>query len=90
MLSVDSPLLDEAKLHAAESGGTLSRVVEEYLEYLAYDSWTDLLSKELGLGELEPTAEAEIPGSRPKGWDAARVAGELREERRKAIQGGDQ
>jgi hypothetical protein len=39
------------------------------------------LCESLGLGELNPTEELEIPASRPRGLDAASTVRESREER---------
>lgn len=46
---------------------------------LALGKQAETFSRELGLENLEPTAEYEIPSSRPKGLDAAKVVRELRE-----------
>ncbi len=89
-LSIRDYLIEEAKLYAREAGRSLSELVEEYLEYLASDRWVEALARELGLGELKPTGEDEIPKSRPKGWDAAKVLREVREGRLEAILGGDE
>ncbi len=80
-LSIDGDLLEEARKLVAAEGRSLSSVVEEYLEYLVFGRWVEALSRELGLEDLEPTAEYEIPSSRPKGLDAAKVVRELREGR---------
>lgn len=86
-LSVDGDLLDEVKGIAAIRGRSLSSIVEEYLEYLVFEKWAEALGRELGLGDLEPTTESEISGSRPKGLDAASAVRELRERRVKDIVG---
>ncbi len=86
-LSVDGDLLDEVKGIAAIRGRSLSSIVEEYLEYLVFEKWAEALGRELGLGDLEPTTESEISGSRPKGLDAASAVRELRERRVKDIAG---
>ena len=86
-LSLEGDLLDEVKGIAAIRGKSLSGIVEEYLEYLVFERWAEVLGKELDLGDLEPTTESEISGSRPKGLDAAAVVRELRERRVKDIAG---
>lgn len=83
-LSLNSDLIDEVKLYASEMNRSLSDIVEEYFEYLASIRWIDTLAKELGLEALEPTAEWEIPKSRPKGLDAAKFVRELRKGRSEA------
>jgi len=77
-LSIEGDLLDEVKGIAAIRGKSLSGIVEEYLEYLVFERWAEALGKELDLGDLEPTTESEISGSRPKGLDAAAALSELR------------
>lgn len=84
-LSVEDYLVEEAKLYARESGRSLSRLVEEYLEYLAFDRWVDVLAEDLGLGRLEPTSEDEIPRLRPRGLDAAKTLREVRDSRLRAL-----
>lgn len=86
-LSVEGDLLDEVKGIVAVRGRSLSSIVEEYLEYLVFERWAEVLSEELGLGDLEPTTESEISGGRPRGLDAAAVVRELREGRVKDIAG---
>jgi hypothetical protein len=86
-LSLEGDLLDEVKGIAAIRGRSLSGIVEEYLEYLVFERWAEALGKELDLGDLEPTTESEISGSRPKGLDAAAAVRELRERRVKNIAG---
>ncbi len=90
ILSVRDYLIEEAKLYAREAGRSLSDLVEEYFEYLASNRWAEALARELELGELEPTSGDEIPKSRPKGWDAAKVLREVRGGRLEAIMGGDE
>ena len=80
-LSVDKDLLAEVKELAVSEGRSLSSIVEEYFEYIVFERWVEGLSGELGLGNLEPTAESEIPRSRPRGLDAAKAVRELREGR---------
>jgi metal-responsive CopG/Arc/MetJ family transcriptional regulator len=77
-LSIEGDLLDEVKGIAAIRGKSLSDIVEEYLEYLVFERWAETLGKELDLGDLEPTTESEVSGSRPKGLDAAAALSELR------------
>jgi len=77
-LSVEEDLLREVKSLVASEGGSLSRVFEEFLEYMAPSRWLDELARELGLGELEPIAPSEVPRLRPRGLDAARIVRELR------------
>ena len=84
-LSIRSDLISEVKKIAAEHGESLSNIVEKYLEYLAFIGWIDALAEDLGLGPLEPTDSSEIPGSRPKGLDAARLVRELRSKRSERI-----
>jgi len=84
-LSVSKDLLEEVKLFASREGKSLSSIVEEYFEYLVSTRWIDALAEELGLGELEPTTEFEIPKLRPMGLDAARIVRELREGRAREI-----
>jgi len=86
-LSVEKDLLDEVKGVAAARGVSLSSLVEEYFEFLVFERWAEVLSKELGLGDLEPTTELEITSSRPRGFDAAAVVRELREGRVGSIAG---
>jgi hypothetical protein len=71
-------LPNEVKKIAAIRGRSLSSIIEEYLECLVFERWVEALSKELGLGDLEPTTESEIPRSRPTGLDAAAAVRELR------------
>ncbi|MFZ8854711.1 MAG: DUF6364 family protein [Thermofilaceae archaeon] len=82
-LSIDEDLLSEVKKLVAFEGSSLSGIVEEYLEGLVFERWVRELCASLGLGELEPTSESEIPLSRPKGLNAAEVVRELREGRMK-------
>jgi hypothetical protein len=77
-LILDGDLLDEVKKIAAIRGRSLSSIIEEYLECSVFERWVEALSKELGLGDLEPTTESEIPRSRPIGLDAAAAVRELR------------
>jgi len=84
-LSLNSDLIEEAKLYAREMNRSLSDIVEEYFEYLASIRWIDTLAKELGLEALEPTSEREIPKSRPKGLDAVKIVRELRKGRVEAV-----
>lgn len=55
--------------------------LEERFEGLVLDRWVRDLCEALGLGGLEPAAETDVPRSRPKGLDAAKVVRELREKR---------
>ncbi len=78
--------MDEVKMFAAIEGRSLSDIVEEYFEYLVFSRWAETLGEELGLlGGLEPITEQEIPKSRLRGLDAARIVRELREERERDI-----
>jgi len=79
-LSVREDLVDEVKRLAAVDGESLSNIVEEYFESLVFERWAELLGEEMDLEGLEPTTESEIPMSRPKGLDAAKIVRELREE----------
>jgi hypothetical protein len=85
-LSVRRDLLEEAKRIALSEGKTLSSLVEEYLEFLALESWITKLSEDLGLGELEPVLYQEVVSARPRGLDAASIVGKLRDERANALQ----
>jgi len=87
-LSISKELIEEAKTYAREAGRSLSDIVEEHLECLAYTRWVDILAEELGVGSLEPSSENEIPMSRPRGLNAAEVVRELRRGRAKAISHG--
>jgi len=80
-LSVREDLVNEVKRLAAVDGKSLSNIVEEYFESLVFERWAELLGEEMDLEGLEPTTESEIPMSRPKGLDAAKIVRELREER---------
>lgn len=80
-LSIDGELLEEAKSAAAASGGSLSSLVEEYLGYLVFEQWAGELAGRLGLGPLEPTTDAEVARSRPRGFGAAAAVREVREGR---------
>ncbi|MGB9729603.1 MAG: DUF6364 family protein [Thermoprotei archaeon] len=80
-LSVRRDLLDEVKRGALSEGKTLSGLVEEYLEFLALESWITRLAGDLELGELEPVFHQEIISTRPQGLDAASAVRELRDER---------
>ena len=84
-LSVKEDLLDEVKRFAAIEGRSLSSIVEEYFEYVVFGRWVEALCKELGLGYLEPKNEFEVPRSRPRGLDAARMVRELRRKREEDI-----
>ncbi|MGC8983377.1 MAG: DUF6364 family protein [Desulfurococcaceae archaeon] len=85
-LSVRRDLLEEAKRIALSEGKTLSSLVEEYLEFLALESWITKLSGDLGLGELEPVLYQEVVSARPRGLDAASIVRKLRDERAGALQ----
>ena len=87
-LSVEKDLLDEVKRVAAARGVSLSSLVEEYFESLVFERWAEVLSKELGLGDLEPTTEPEIASGRPKGFDAAATVREFRENHVEKPHGG--
>jgi hypothetical protein len=80
-LSVREDLVNEVKRLAAVDGKSLSNIVEEYFESLVFERWAELLGEEMDLEGLEPTTESEIPMSRPKGLDAAKIVRESREER---------
>ena len=79
-LSVREDLVNEVKRLAAVDGRSLSNIVEEYFESLVFERWAELLGEEMDLGGLEPTTESEVPMTRPKGLDAAKIVRELREE----------
>jgi hypothetical protein len=87
-LSVREDLVDEVKKLATINGKSLSSIVEEYFEGMVFERWAELLGKELGLGGLEPTTESEVPTSRPKGLDAAKIVRELREGRGLRVERG--
>ncbi len=80
-LSINGDLIDEVKRVALSEGRSLSSLVEEYLEFLALETWIMKLAEDLGLGELEPVFDHEIVSTRPRGPDAARVVRELRDKR---------
>jgi hypothetical protein len=80
-LSVRGDLLDEVKRVALSEGRTLSDLVEEYFEFLAFEIWIAKLAEDLGLGKLEPVFDQEITSTRPRGLDAAKIVRELRDER---------
>ncbi|MDK6028913.1 DUF6364 family protein [Ignisphaera sp. 4213-co] len=80
-LSVRRDLIDEVRRAALGEGKTLSGLVEEYLEFLALESWVTKLAKDLELGDLETVFDQEVVSSRPRGLDAASVVRELRDER---------
>ena len=80
-LSVREDLIDEIRRVALSEGKTLSDMIEEYLEFLAFESWIIKLAEDLGLGELEPIFDHEITSARPRGLDATRLVRELRDEK---------
>jgi len=84
-LSIRKDLIEEVKKLMAGGGESLSSVVEEYFEYLVSAEWIDALAKDLGFEGLEPTTFSEIPESRPRGLEAAKVVRELRNERAERI-----
>ncbi len=84
-LSIKEDLVDEVKKIVVERGESLSNIVERYFEYLASTRWIDALARDLGLGVLEPTTSSEIPSSRPKGFDSAKIVRELRDNRSRRI-----
>jgi hypothetical protein len=49
---------------ALSEGRTLSDLVEEYLEFLAFEIWIAKLAEDLGLGKLEPVFDQEITSTR--------------------------
>ncbi|MBO3832881.1 MAG: hypothetical protein FGF51_05785 [Candidatus Brockarchaeota archaeon] len=79
-LSIDENLLREIKGILAGEGSSLSRVVEEFLGSLT-SRWVEGMAEDMGLGSLDPLDPADIPRSRPKGYDSAKLIRELREER---------
>ncbi|MCX8183310.1 MAG: DUF6364 family protein [Crenarchaeota archaeon] len=79
-LSIDENLIREIKAMLASEGSSLSSVVEEFLGSLT-SRWLEEMAEDLGLGGLEPLDPADIPGSRPKGYDSAKLVRELREQR---------
>jgi hypothetical protein len=80
-LSVREDLIDEVKRMVLSEGKTLSDLVEEYLEFLAFETWVAKLAEDLGLGELEPIFDQEITSTRPRGLDATKIVRDLRDER---------
>jgi len=80
-LSVRGDLLDEVKRVALSEGRTLSDLVEEYFEFLAFEIWIAKLAEDLGIGKLKPVFDQEITSTRPRGLDAAKIVRELRDER---------
>jgi hypothetical protein len=80
-LSVRRDLLGEVKRVALSEGRTLSDLVEEYFEFLAFEIWIAKLAEDLGLGKLEPIFDQEITSTRPRVLDAAKIVRELRDER---------
>ncbi len=83
-LSIDENLLREIKGILAGEGSSLSRVVEEFLGSLLTSRWVEGMAEDLGLGSLDPLDPADIPSSRPKGYDSAKLVRQLREERSSA------
>lgn len=79
-LSIDENIIREIKAILASEGSSLSSVVEEFLGSLT-SRWLEEMAEDLGLGSLDPLDPAEIPSSRPEGYDSARVVRELREQR---------
>lgn len=77
--------MDEVKKLAAIEGRSLSSIVEEYFEYVVFRRWAEALGRELGLGDLGPTAESEFSRGRLRGLDAARVVRELRGKREQGV-----
>jgi hypothetical protein len=84
-LSVRKDLLDEVKKLAAIEGRSLSSIIEEYFEYVVFGRWAEALCRDLDLGSLEPKDEFDVPRSRPRGLDAARMVRELRRRRGEGI-----
>ena len=78
-------MLEEVKKLAAVEGRSLSSFAEEYFEFVVFRRWAEALGRELGLGDLEPTTEFEVPSKRPGGLDAARLVRELREKRERGM-----
>ncbi len=82
-LSIDENLIREIKAILASEGSSLSSVVEEFLGSLT-SRWLEEMAEDLGLGSLDPLDPADIPGSRPEGYDSAKLIRELREQRSSA------
>ncbi len=76
-LSIDENLIREVKGILAGEGYSLSQVVEEFLSSLTA-RWVEEMAVDLGLGGLDPLNPADIPGSRPEGYDSAKTVRELR------------
>ena len=87
-LSIRKDLLEEAKRLAIEQGTSLSRMFEEYLEYLTTTQWLEDLARELSLDPLDPTTPDEVPKTRPRGLDSAQLVRELRKEREARLLNG--
>ncbi len=86
-LSIEEDVLKEAKVVASLEGRSLSGLIEEYLESLTASRWLERFAARLGLEELEPTSEDEIPSQRPKGFDAAQAVREARRSREEILHG---
>jgi len=63
-------------------------LLKSIFRYLIAVKWIDSLAEELGLDDLKPTGEYEIPSSRPTGLDVAEVVRELRNGRAKVVTHG--
>lgn len=88
-LSIEKTLIEEAKKYAYETGRSLSQIIEEYLEYLVSTKWSEALSKELDLGDLNPPRDPyEIPRNRPRGFNSTEIVKQLRKGREEAITNG--
>ncbi len=85
-LTVEEKIVDEAKIMAARNGSSLSGIFEEFLEYIVPTKWIDNLARELDLGDLEPVAFSDIPRTRPKGLDSARIVREIRSSRERKLE----
>jgi hypothetical protein len=82
-LSIDENLIREVKGVLAGEGSSLSQVVEEFLSSLTA-RWIEEMAVDIGLGSLDPLDPADIPGSRPEGYDSAKIVRELRKQRSSA------
>lgn len=83
-LSVDENLIREIKAILASEGSSLSSVVEEFLGSLT-SKWLEELAEDLGLGSLDPLDPADIPSSRPVGYDSTRLVRKLRDQRASVV-----
>jgi hypothetical protein len=82
-LSIDENLIREVKGVLAGEGSSLSQVVEEFLSSLTA-RWIEEMAVDIGLGSLDSLDPADIPGSRPEGYDSAKIVRELRKQRSSA------